>query len=67
MSHESQGERDESDGASSGWVAHVGLIAGPVAGAALVLSTHPALDHARLAAPATYTAGIIFVARRTPG
>lgn len=59
MSHESQGERDESDGASSGWVAHVGLIAGPLVAATLVLGTHPALGHARLTAPASWTLGLL--------
>ena len=59
MSHESQGERDESDGASSGWVAHVGLIAGPLVAAALVLVSHPALGHARLTAPASWTLGLL--------
>lgn len=59
MSQATTDERDASDGASSGWVAHVGLIAGPLAGAALVLGTHPALGHARLAAPASWTLGLL--------
>jgi sodium-dependent dicarboxylate transporter 2/3/5 len=59
MSAPAQPITDASEELPAGWVARAGLVVGPLAGAVLVACTHPALGHVRLAAPASWTLGLL--------